>query len=70
MSNDPQKDLVILRTSLARVAQSAKVSLSCVKLPDDAAYSQIVNAAWNEQRGWNRLAAAVIDRIEELSVRY
>lgn len=58
-------ELKILRVGVARVAQSLGFLPS--DLPGDPitfAYNDLVKAAETD-RGWNKLCAAIIDRIEE-----
>jgi len=57
-------EMVKLRISLLRVAQAARVPLPH-GLAQDASYTDMVMVAEREQRGWNELCAAIVDKLEE-----
>lgn len=57
----PQQELEILRVALARVAQAAGVETE--RLPVlEKAYNELCDLA-KQDRGWNGLAATIVDRI-------
>ena len=57
-------ELIKLRVSLARIAQSLDMPVTEIPgLPADWAFELLHNAACQNERGWNRLAAAIVDEI-------
>ena len=63
-----KQELVTLRISVARIAQASGVSLAPVGLTDNADYASIHKAALEKERGWNRIAARVVEHLGLLAI--
>jgi hypothetical protein len=63
----PQKELEILRVSLARIAQACGADIER-EIPGangrlDLVFRELSDLAWQHDRGWNRLAAFIVGHI-------
>jgi len=65
LKRSDKDELVILRISLARVAQAAGVQTADKPVLDRFSFNELGEMAEQDDRGWNALAAAVCDEIQK-----
>jgi len=63
-----RQELILLRISMARVAQAAGVDLTPIGLPNDVDYAVLRMTANTRERGWNHLAADITEQLRLLGI--